>query len=114
MEVHFRNSHGTRLWVAIMRHDPRGCGQYGNWATAGWWEVAHGQVTHAFNTSNRYFGYYVEAEDGAVWNGGFGPMDVYRAAFDSCIGIGSTAAYATVGLRRGDGGDNDRYTVNLL
>lgn len=114
MEVHFKNSYGPRIWIAIMRYDPGTCGQYGNWATAGWWNVSNGQSVHAFNTSNRYFCYYAEAADGHLWTGNYGPIYVYRDAFSSCLNIGSTAAYGRVGTRLKDGGNSDKYTVNLV
>jgi uncharacterized membrane protein len=115
MQVHFRNSYTSRIWIAIMRYDPAGCGgQYGNWATKGWWSIQPGESVYAFNTNNRYFCYYAEAQDGGVWNGPYGPIYVYRDAFDSCVNIGSTAAYGTVGTRLKDGGNVDKFTVNLI
>lgn len=114
MQVHFKNSYSARIWIAIMRYDPSGCGQYGNWATAGWWSILPGQSVHAFNTNNRYFCYYAESQDGRVWSGPYGPMYVYRNAFNSCVNIGSTAAYATVGTKLKDGGSFDIFTVNLI
>ncbi len=114
MQVHFRNSHGSRIWIAVMHYDPVGCAQYGNWATAGWWSITLGQTVHPFNTNNRYFCYYAEGEDGSLWTGNAGPVYVYWDAFDSCVNIGSTAAYDTVGMRVKDGGSAGTFTVNLL
>jgi hypothetical protein len=112
VQVHFRNSHGSRIWIAIMRHDPDGCAEYGNWATAGWWSITLGESVHAFNTNNRYFAYYAEAEDGTTWTGEYGPAYVYLDAFESCVGIGSTAA-RPVGMKLKDGGSAGTFTVNL-
>jgi len=114
MQVHFRNGYTSRIWIAIMRYDPAGCGQYGNWATKGWWSIQPGESVYAFNTNNRYFCYYAEAQDGRVWSGPYGPIYVYREAFDSCVNIGSTAAYGTVGTKLKDGGNVDKCTVNLI
>ena len=63
-------------------------------------------------TSYRYACFYADAEDGAYWAGDYGPVYVYYEAFDSCIKIGSTAAYGTVGMRLIDVGDSD-HVVNL-
>jgi uncharacterized membrane protein len=119
MQVRFRNQRSSKVWVAIMRYDPSGCGSYGNWATAGWWGVNPGQLVHAFNTSNRYACFYAEGDDGTIWTGPYGPMYVYWDAFSSCVGIGSTAAYDVVGLRLidlGSGAWNPwaTHTVNLV
>ncbi|MDH4075422.1 MAG: DUF1036 domain-containing protein [Acidimicrobiia bacterium] len=62
MEVHFRNSRGPRIWIAIMRYAPSICPEGNGWLTEGWWSVNQGETVHAFNTDNRYFGYYAEAE----------------------------------------------------
>jgi uncharacterized membrane protein len=114
MQVKFKNSHGSRIWIAIMRYEPVGCAEYGKWATAGWWSITLGQTVHAFNTNNRYFCYYAEGEDGAVWTGNYGPVYVYWDAFESCVNIGSTAAYDVVGMRLKDGGSAGTFTVNLI
>jgi hypothetical protein len=113
MKVYFRNSYPTKVWVTIMRYDPNGCGQYGNWATAGWWGINPGQQVWAFSTNNRWACYYADADDGAHWSGPYGPAYVYYEAFDSCINIGSTAAYGTVGMRLIDVGSSD-HVVNLI
>jgi len=113
MRVYFRNSYGTKVWVTIMRYDPDSCGEYGNWATAGWWGIDPGQQVWAFSTNNRYAAFYADADDGAHWSGPYGPVYVYWEAFDSCVNIGSTAAYGTVGMRLIDVGDSD-HIVNLL
>lgn len=113
MEVHFRNSRGPRIWIAIMRYAPGICPEGNGWLTEGWWSVNQGETVHAFNTDNRYFGYYAEADDGAMWGGAL-TMSVYRNAFSECHDSPSTLAYAIVGVRGGDGGNSDRHTVNLV
>ena len=62
---------------------------------------------------NQFFYYYAKAADGAQWSGNWGPIYVYHNAFDSCINIGSTAAYDIVGLHEIDVNGYDDYTVNL-
>ncbi len=119
MMVHFRNSYGPRIWVCSMSYDPIGCADYGNWATEGWWAVDNGQEVWAFSTLNRYAAFYAEAADGAYWAGPYGPVYVYYDAFDSCVDIGSTAAFETVGMRLIDLGSLAwvpffTYTVNLV
>ena len=118
MKVKFRNNYPSTVWVAIMRYDPGSCGAYGNWATAGWWGISPGGLVYPFDTTNRYAAFYAEANDGAIWTGPYGPMYVYWNAFNSCINIGSTAAYDVVGLRLidlGSGAWNPfaTYTVTL-
>ena len=67
----------------------------------------------AFSTNNRYAAFYADADDGAHCSGPYGPVYVYWEAFDSCVNIGSTAAYGTVGMRLIDVGDSD-HVVNLV
>ena len=114
MEVHFRNRYGPKVWVAIMRYDPVGCGAYGNWATQGWWGIDRDQEVWAFSTDNRYSAFYAEAEDGTVWTGPQGPVYVYLDAFDSCLNIGSTGARGVVGMQLIDGDSSGVHTVNLV
>ena len=114
MNIYFRNFYPKPVWIALMRYDPSGCGQYGNWNTKGWWRCEPGQQRGPFYTNNRYAAFYAKASDGAEWTGGYGPIYVYHAAFNSCVGIGSTGAYDTVGCRLIDGGSYSNYTVNLF
>jgi hypothetical protein len=68
-------------------------------------------------TANRYFYFYAEAWDGAVWSGPYGPVYASDAAFDSCIDIGSTADNLYLGMAEVDAGwwswSYVTYTVNL-
>jgi len=113
MEIRFRNNYRSTVSVAVMFYSPQACGgEYGNWGTRGWWVIDPGQTKHAINTNNRYVCFYAEATDGTVWTGAYGPIYVYRDAFDSCINIGSTAAIGRVGTRQVDTGGNDT-TINL-
>ena len=49
----------------------------------------------------------------SVLAGEYGPVYVYYDAFDSCVDIGSTAAYGTVGMRLIDTGHSD-HVVNRI
>jgi len=106
MKVVFRNNYYAGVWIAVMHASEDHCGGHGGWRTQGWWSAQPGSEVHAFNTTNRYGCYYAEADDGAYWAGIYGPVYVYSDAFDSCSGIGSTAAYGTVGMRLIDLGSN--------
>jgi hypothetical protein len=98
--VKFRNSYGKHVDVAIMKWNPDKCGgEGGNWETKGWFGLEPGEVKSVFSTSNRNAGYYAEAVDGHEWKGDRGPVYVYNDAFDSCLNIGSSAAYGTIGMR---------------
>jgi hypothetical protein len=83
----------------------------------GWWGIDQGGSADVYDNDaedlNQFFYYYAKADDGAEWSGGFGPVYVYHEAFDSCVDIGSTAAYATVGMREIDVDGNDDYTLTL-
>ncbi|HEX2053183.1 MAG TPA: hypothetical protein VHJ78_05570, partial [Actinomycetota bacterium] len=106
MRVVFRNNYYVPVWIAVMSYDPGSCGSYGNWRTQGWWNAGPGTEVHPISTTNRYVCFYAEGDDGAQWSGIYGPMYVYWDGFDSCINIGSTAAYATVGTQLVDLGSN--------
>jgi uncharacterized membrane protein len=117
VNLYFRNNYPSSLslWVAIMFWSPARCGHYGNFGTRGWWQVDRGQTKLVWggNTGNRYYYYYAKAADGAQWTGNFGPVYVYHQAFDSCLRIGSSAAYATVKMREIDVDNYDNYTMTL-
>lgn len=113
MNVSFRNNYGPRIWVAIMRYDPNGCGQHGNWATDGWWGINFGEQVQVFSTNNRYAAYYAKAANGIQWTGNYGNVYIYHNAFNSCINIGSTAAYDMVKMRLIDT-ENKDHLVKLI
>src|SRR5690242_11332689 len=83
MELHFRNNHGSTLWVCIGFYDPGRCGPYGNWGTRGWWNINASGEAYVVNTSNRYAYFYAEAADGGVWAGQYGPVLAPRHALDA-------------------------------
>lgn len=93
--------------MAVMFHSPDGCASHGKWGTRGWWRIEPGATAFALRTNNRYAAYYAESASGKTWSGDRGPVYVYQQAFDSCIGIGSSAA-RTIKIRR------DRVESELL
>jgi uncharacterized membrane protein len=115
VNLYFRNRYPSTVWVCIMFYSPARCGAYGNWGTRGWWQIDPGQskLVWVGNTNNRYYAYYAHAADGAKWTGQYGPVYVYHQAFDSCLNIGSSAAYARVGMRLIDTDNYSSYTMTL-
>jgi uncharacterized membrane protein len=113
----FQNNHSSRVWVAIMFLSPDTCGQDGNWQTIGWYGIDPGNSADVYDNDledlNRYFFYYAKAADGATWSGNWGNVYLYHHAFNSCINIGSTDAYAVVGMRLIDVDGNDDITQPL-
>jgi len=76
------------------------------------WGINPGQQVWAFSTDNRYAAFYAEADDGAIWSDGYGPMLVYTHAFRICLGLGQTGAIGSVGCRLIDTTGRDTI-VNL-
>ena len=113
----FCNSHGSGVWVAISFWDDEVCeGEKGGWRNRGWWRVEPGACVqvHSGIVSNvgRYWYFYAEADDGAVWTGDYPTYVMDPEAFDICDGIGSTA-YWTRGFREIDTGDVHNFTATL-
>ena len=119
MQLCFHNNYSSPLSVAVMWYDPGDCGgDGGEWGTRGWWNLNPGGTVHTnVSTGNRYFYYYAEAWNGAVWGGPYGPVDCTWAGFSSCQNIGSTADYLSLGMREVDAGwwfwSYSTFTVNL-
>ena len=115
VNLYFRNKYPNSVWVCYMYYSSARCGAYGNWGTRGWWKIDPGQskLVWVGNTLNRYYAYYAKAADGAQWTVQYGPVYVYHQAFDSCLNIGSTAAYGRVGMRLIDTDNYDTYTMTL-
>jgi uncharacterized membrane protein len=113
----FSNEYPTKVWVTIVFWSPDTCGQDGNWQTIGWYGIDPGSSSDVYDNDledlNRYWYFYAKAADGAQWSGDFGPIYVYHEAFNSCLGVGSSAAYATVGLREIDIDGYDDFTQPL-
>jgi len=103
--VSFRNSTPNKLFVAYMRRD-FGCRDLcgSPWDVLGWINLNPGEVESRDNpTDNRWFYYYAESEDGAIWNGPF-PAEVRVEAFEKCICIGQIIQ---------DGGPNPWFDVGF-
>ncbi len=109
------NSYSAHLYAAIMFYSPETCGDYGNFETQGWWSIDPGSCANVFANDledlNRFWYFYAEADDGAIWSGPYG-VYVTDERFDSCFGIGSTVS-RIAGFRELDIGDNDDFTLNL-
>lgn len=123
MQVCFQNSYASPLSAAVMWYSPGTCGgEGGDWETRGWWNLNPGDNVHTnVWTDNRYFCFYAEAWDGAVWAGPYG-AEVSIYAFDRCIDIGTSVSdgpspYFDVGFRLIDASwwfwTYVTYTVNL-
>jgi hypothetical protein len=106
--ISFRNSYGKKLWVAYMRLDwdcGADCGE--PWEARGWVALDPGETEYRSNpTSNRWFYYYAEAEDGAFWAGPY-VAGVSNSVFAKCTCIGvirsdGTSPYYDVGFRELD------------
>lgn len=119
MQLRFANNSSSTVWIAIMFYDPNGCGEDGNWGTAGWWHAAPGQEVHTnIYTSNRYFCFYAEGENGEVWSGPYGPIYCNNEAFNSCVNIASTADIYALGVQEVDAGwwhwAYNHFTMHLV
>jgi hypothetical protein len=105
-DVRFTNSHGSKLYVAYMRLD-HGCDFCGDpWNVLGWINLDPGETeTRPNDTNNRWFYYYAEGEDGAVWSGPF-LAEVRQTRFEKCICLGELVGgvnpYHDVGMRELD------------
>ena len=106
--ITFRNSYGKKLWVAYMRLDwdcNNDCGE--PWDVLGWIALDPGQTQSRSNpTSNRWFYYYAEASDGAIWAGPY-VAEVSVEVFEKCTCIGvavsdGTSPFYDVGFRELD------------
>lgn len=106
--VSFRNSYRHRIFVAYMRRDFAcldDCG--GLWDVLGWIKLEPGEVkSRANSTRNRWFYYYAEAVDGAVWAGPY-LAEVSDRKFSKCTCLGVSVShgpqpYYKVGMRELD------------
>jgi hypothetical protein len=88
MRVHFHNSAGVKLYLAIMRFAPDACpGGQGQWLVEGWWTINPGGEVFAFETTNINSAYYAEDAEGLgkVWNGNYTSAYVPSEAFSHCF-----------------------------
>lgn len=124
MQLRFKNSYHSPVWVSVMWYSPDACGGDGApWETRGWWHANPGAtVTTNVSTGNRYFCFYAEAANGAVWGGPYGAQ-VSVNAYDGCIDVATIvddgpSPYFNVGFRLVDAGwwhwSYSSYTVNLV
>ncbi len=101
--VRFKNDYGHLLSVAYMRLEwscQNECGE--PWEVRGWINLQPGETqTRANPTENRWFYYYAEATDGAVWIGPyFVQVKDVKFSHCSCLGITTSAGPAPwVGMR---------------
>ena len=109
-DVSFRNSTSHTISVAYMRRDFNCRDECGApWDVLGWINLDPGQSqTRANDTNNRWYYYYAEANDGAIWAGGF-IAEVTNAQFEKCTCLGviqqngpATNPYHNVGMRELD------------
>lgn len=106
--VRFINDYGRKMWVAYSYRD-FGCRDICDdiWSKRGWINLDPGETeTRPNPTTNRWYYYYAEAEDGSVWSGPF-VHQVSRRVFDlcTCIGIWTsepTNLYFNAGFREVD------------
>jgi hypothetical protein len=90
LEIH--NTYHEAVSIVIMKEDQDGCGEYGNWATHGWFILNSGDTGTVLYTEYDAAYVYVEAPDGKWWGDPNGP-EIYvnpYDKFDSCIGIGTS------------------------
>jgi hypothetical protein len=123
MQLCFTNSYSSPVSVSVMWYSPDTCGGVGDWDVRGWWNLNPGDTVHTnVWTYNRYFCFYAEAWDGAVWAGPYG-AGVSIDAFDKCIGLGEVVSegpqpFFDVGFRLVDASwwfwIYWTYTVNLF
>ncbi len=98
----FRNNYHLPISVAVMQVDHDACGgEYGGWATHGWWVLNPGQSKTAIWTKNDAAYYYAKATNGWWWGDQNGPRVYVNpwARFDSCLRIG-TSSWNVVNMRR--------------
>lgn len=103
-DVSFSNSYGQKMYVAYMRRDfncQNDCGDI--WDVLGWINLNPGETESRSNpTNNRWFYYYAEAEDGAVWAGSY-VAEVTQQRFEKCTCLGVSQdgenPYYDVGFR---------------
>lgn len=113
----FCNRHPVRIWTALSFLSEETCGgEGGNWESTGWWAIDPGSCVRIWTGDvadhNRYWYYYAEGDDGAVWSGPFPSQVDDTEPFSYCDGLGvSTARW--VGFRELDVGDADDYTLNF-
>lgn len=115
MNIHFHNSSGVKLQIAIMRFAPGACGGQNDWIVEGWWVIDPGDEVFAFTTTDINSAYYAEDTEGLgkIWNGNYTSAYVINNAFSYCFGIEPPRS-RLVGMRQLNTGQlYDDYTLNL-
>jgi uncharacterized membrane protein len=114
------NRYPTTIETSIMFYSPESCGgEGGNFEKMGWWRIAPGScaLVYANDLDNRFWYYFAEADDGAVWSGPF-LASVSLSRFGGrrwCWGLEtSDPAQIRIGYRELDIGDNNNYTLNFV
>jgi len=116
------NGYPFLISTAICFYSPDKCGGEGdNFEMMGWWNIAPGSCALVYGDDledlNRYWYYYAEAEDGAVWSGPYG-ASVPIFAFDQCYGIGVVIENGNesveIGFRELDIDSYDDYTLTFV
>lgn len=112
----FCNSYPQLVSVCIMWYSPGTCADAGDWERAGWWNLSPGECQNVFDADldeiNRYYLFYAESGDGAVWAGQY-IRNVTDDVFDACDWV-TISPGRDVGFRLFDIGDNDDYTITLV
>ncbi len=112
----FHNNYRLTVSVAVMQVDDDACGEYGRWASHGWWNLNPGGSKTAIYTKYDAAYYYAKATNGAWWGDVNGPQVYVNPydRFDSCIRIG-TSTWDVVTMKRVALGSflGNTKTVNL-
>jgi uncharacterized membrane protein len=116
------NSYSSTVWTAIMFYSPETCGgEGGDFEMMGWWRIEPGACALVYANDledvNRYWYYFAQAADQAVWAGPFG-ANVPRTAFGGdqwCWGLQKVSGsdIERIGFRELDIGGNDDCTLTL-
>lgn len=109
------NNYPSTVYLSYMWYDPANCGSGDHFDTIGWYQVNPGACRTVFfgNVNfNRYWAYYAEAVNGAVWNGNIQAW-VSNSAYRLCHGATCTPC-RVVGFRLLDVDNFNNYTLTLI
>ena len=115
------NGYPSGIWTSIMFYSPETCGgEGGDFEMMGWWRIAPGACALVYANDledvNRFWYYFAQADDGAVWAGPFTTgVPLHPFGGDQyCWGLGSSEPGINIGYRELDIGDNDDYTLTFI
>jgi uncharacterized membrane protein len=116
--LRFVNGYRTTIWTMVEWYHP-GCRDgedyLGEWEKAGWWKIDPGGSAVVFGGDvsdvNRYWYYFANAADGAVWAGPFGER-VPLQAFQWCEKIAGTNS-REIGMRELDVQRSGNFTLTF-